>query len=386
MNIVLVSNKKNRSFLSNAINKTPDMVLLGVVQTVKKGFADFITDNYNPHILFFDGSTLGTKNINIIENVISLRQKNAKIRIIYYYGAVEDKQHFQEAFEMLIENEITEICIGNKTVEQISEHIIVPITPDVCIQQFNEIERLQDDKEDEEPIIIRKKKRFKLKRSYVASFVAIISFLVAVPLLYYVNKNNKRIIPVNNTKAISSENDSDTLDSEYDGIVTTTNDSSSSHPSETKITDTSKAPEETTVTPEVTHAPSSGTTTPKVTQVPQQTYTPPGTTTTTTSKNTSTPTNTTYPPVPIKINTLSLSSTFVNNNIVLNISQTTHITPVILPVSATNRKLTWSTNRPQIAAVDSNGNVTARSPGKVIITAYTTDGSLLDASVMVTVK
>lgn len=386
MNIVLVSNKKNKSFLSNAIKNTPDMVLLGVVQTVKKGFADFITDNYNPHILFFDGSTPRAKNINIIESVISLRQKNAKVRIIYYYGAVEDKQQFQDAFEMLIENEITEICIGNKTAEQISEHIIVPITPDVCIQQYNEIERLQDDKKDEEPIIIRKKKHFKLKRAHVASFVSIISFLVAVPLLYYVNKNNKGIIPVNNTKAISSEDDSNSIDSEYEGIVTTTDDSSSSHPSETKITDTSKAPEGTTVTPTVTQAPASGTTTPKVTQVPQQTYAPSGRTTTTTPKNTSTPTNTTYPPIPIKINTLSLSSSFLNNNIVLNISQTTHITPVILPVSATNKKLTWSSNRPQIAVVDSNGNVTARSMGKAIITAYTTDGSSLDASVMVTVK
>ncbi len=385
MNIVLVSNKKNKSFLSNAIKNTPDMVLLGVVQTVKKGFADFITDNYNPHILFFDGSTPGAKNINVIDSVILLRQKNAKVRIIYYYGAVEDKQQFQETFETLIENEITEICIGNKTAEQISEHIIVPITPDVCIQQFNEIERLQDDKEDEEPIIIRKKKRFKLKRSHVASFIAIISFLVAVPLLYYVNKNNKGKIPVNNTKAISSEDDSNTLDSEYEGIVTTTDDSSSSLPSETKITATSKAPEGTTPTPTVTQAPASGMTTPKVTQVPQHTYVPSGTTTTT-PKNTSTPTNTTYPPVPIKINTLSLSSTFLNNNIVLNISQTTHITPVIQPISATNKKITWSSNRPQIAAVDSNGNVTARSPGKAIVTAYTTDGSSLDASVMVTVK
>lgn len=88
----------------------------------------------------------------------------------------------------------------------------------------------------------------------------------------------------------------------------------------------------------------------------------------------------------IKIHTISLSSDYQYNNIVLSVSKTAKITAVILPISATNKNIIWGSSKPGIASIDSNGIVTALSPGKTIITAKTTDGSKLSASCMVTVN
>ena len=107
---------------------------------------------------------------------------------------------------------------------------------------------------------------------------------------------------------------------------------------------------------------------PVTTTVPrQQTVTPPTTTCT------------------IRIHTISLSSEYTYNNVILSVSRTAKITPVILPTSATNKKVIWGSSKPGIASIDSNGIVRALSPGKAIITATTTDGSKLSASCMVTV-
>ncbi len=125
----------------------------------------------------------------------------------------------------------------------------------------------------------------------------------------------------------------------------------------------------TTRSPVTTQAPQSTTQSPRTTSAPIKTQ--PQVTTTTAA---------------IKINTIRLSSNFTNNNVVLNHNQTTKLTPVILPIYATNKTLIWTSNRPDIASVDSNGIVTARVPGKAIITASTTDKSNLSASCMVTVN
>ena len=47
----------------------------------------------------------------------------------------------------------------------------------------------------------------------------------------------------------------------------------------------------------------------------------------------------------------------------------------IEPENATNKKLTWSSDKPEIASVDSNGNVTAKKKGTAHITVTTADGS-----------
>ena len=44
------------------------------------------------------------------------------------------------------------------------------------------------------------------------------------------------------------------------------------------------------------------------------------------------------------------------------------------PWNATNRNVTWQSNNPSVATVDSDGNVIALSPGEAIVTATTEDG------------
>ncbi|MGE7111210.1 Ig-like domain-containing protein [Lysinibacillus sp. NPDC047702] len=58
----------------------------------------------------------------------------------------------------------------------------------------------------------------------------------------------------------------------------------------------------------------------------------------------------------------------------------------ILPENATNKVIQWTSSDPEIASVDSNGNVIGKKAGNVTITATTTDGSNLSSTAEVTVK
>jgi len=51
----------------------------------------------------------------------------------------------------------------------------------------------------------------------------------------------------------------------------------------------------------------------------------------------------------------------------------------VLPEDATNKKVTWESSDPEVATVDDNGKVTAKSVGSVIITVTTEDGEFEDA-------
>ena len=70
----------------------------------------------------------------------------------------------------------------------------------------------------------------------------------------------------------------------------------------------------------------------------------------------------------------------------INVGETKKIEAKILPDNASEKTLTWSSNDPSVATVDSNGNVTGKSKGTVKITAKTTDGTNLEAECTVTVK
>ena len=65
---------------------------------------------------------------------------------------------------------------------------------------------------------------------------------------------------------------------------------------------------------------------------------------------------------------------------------TLQLTATVLPSNATNKTVTWSTNNSSVANVNSNGVVTAISPGTATITARTTDGTNLSAYCSITVK
>lgn len=70
----------------------------------------------------------------------------------------------------------------------------------------------------------------------------------------------------------------------------------------------------------------------------------------------------------------------------LTVGSSESLIATITPENATNKVIQWTSSDPEIASVDSNGNVIGKKTGKVTITATTTDGSNLSASVEVTVK
>lgn len=70
----------------------------------------------------------------------------------------------------------------------------------------------------------------------------------------------------------------------------------------------------------------------------------------------------------------------------LNVGSSESLVATIEPENATNKTIKWTSTNPEIATVDDNGNVIGKSPGKVTITAETTDGSNLKATAEVTVK
>ena len=67
-------------------------------------------------------------------------------------------------------------------------------------------------------------------------------------------------------------------------------------------------------------------------------------------------------------------------------TKTGKIKVTIEPLDADNQKLTWTSSRPDIATVDNEGVVTGKKVGTTRITASTTDGTNLNASVDVNIE
>ena len=68
-------------------------------------------------------------------------------------------------------------------------------------------------------------------------------------------------------------------------------------------------------------------------------------------------------------------------NTPVNVGEKLAIEYTIQPENATDKSLTWESSDPAIATVDNAGVVTAVAPGKVTISAATTDGSKKQAKV-----
>lgn len=214
-----------------------------------------------------------------------------------------------------------------------------------------------------------------------------------------------------------SEDTSSEISSSADNSITdtesVTSTVTSTTPPERSTTTTTKAPVVTTTTTQVTTKPTTSSTTTKqgttqssttkapattttkapattTTKAPATTTTtkaPAATTTTTKASTTSTTTTTkatTTVVEVIHVYSVRLSTVYENNNVMLSVGSSTTATPVILPDNATDKSVTWKSNRPDRATVDSNGKITAVSPGKAIISCYTNDGGL-QAACMVTV-
>ncbi len=84
-------------------------------------------------------------------------------------------------------------------------------------------------------------------------------------------------------------------------------------------------------------------------------------------------------------NVLATGITLNETSKLLNVNQAFLLTATVAPEIATNKTVTWSSSDTSIASVDSEGLVTAISPGTVDITATTTDGTNLSATCRITV-
>lgn len=58
----------------------------------------------------------------------------------------------------------------------------------------------------------------------------------------------------------------------------------------------------------------------------------------------------------------------------------------VTPSNATVKTLSWTSSNPNVAAVDTRGNVTAKAPGDCVITVKTTDGGKVVKTIKLTVK
>ncbi len=67
------------------------------------------------------------------------------------------------------------------------------------------------------------------------------------------------------------------------------------------------------------------------------------------------------------------------NNLNLNIQETSNLTETVSPANATNTSVVWSSSNTAVATVDSNGLITAITEGIATITVTTNDGAFTDS-------
>ena len=73
------------------------------------------------------------------------------------------------------------------------------------------------------------------------------------------------------------------------------------------------------------------------------------------------------------------------NELTINVGESFKLSAAISPANASNKKITWTSDKPEIAEVDQDGNVTGKAAGNAVITATTEDGNNT-ANCNVTVK
>lgn len=83
--------------------------------------------------------------------------------------------------------------------------------------------------------------------------------------------------------------------------------------------------------------------------------------------------------------TLAQSILLSHSETELKVGNKLQLTATVLPFTTTDKTVRWSSADSNIASVDENGNITAKSLGETIITANSTDGSNLNAECLVKV-
>lgn len=78
------------------------------------------------------------------------------------------------------------------------------------------------------------------------------------------------------------------------------------------------------------------------------------------------------------------SVTLNKDTLNLEVGKTRKLSATVLPASAADKSITWSSSKPDVASVSSNGTVTAEKAGTAVITATATNGKSASCTVTVT--
>lgn len=81
-----------------------------------------------------------------------------------------------------------------------------------------------------------------------------------------------------------------------------------------------------------------------------------------------------------EVTSVTLNKTTLN----LEVGKTGKLSATVLPASAANKSITWSSSKTDVASVSSNGTVTAKKAGTAVITATATNGKSASCTVTVT--
>ncbi|MDE6317604.1 MAG: Ig-like domain-containing protein [Muribaculaceae bacterium] len=81
-----------------------------------------------------------------------------------------------------------------------------------------------------------------------------------------------------------------------------------------------------------------------------------------------------------------VTSIIVNQqSVTMRVSDETHLTATVLPMTATDKTVTWRSANPEVATVDADGNVKAIKEGQTAITCVANDGSGVSSTCIVNV-
>ena len=348
----------------------------------------------------------------VCENDRDLCELINQFRLIYTAKITVVLDTFSESLvRLLLENGISNICCLDSSKEETLKQLNLCLTKG--LEPIYWLRKLPD----EEKSGGVKKRITALALAAILTILALGTVIAVVVAASKENTDSKSPSPAEQTtvttlssKVTNSGSVTTTAPPETEAATTTTVTtanvaSEKKTTTTTKVTTTAKKPDEkvTTTTPHTANStvttvkktePKKTTTTVKkatttTKKATSATTTKKKTTTTTTKRKSTTTTTTkkvvttTTSLVPIPLRGLALKTDSPDNTVYIKVGDTTKVTPIFTPAQATNKKVTWSSNREDRAIVDKNGVVTGRSPGAVIIKCVSDDGGLSAACMIV---
>lgn len=399
MTVVLVCSKKDKKIYSEVLSKTSHK-LLATECTLNSNTADKIMDNNNPHIVIIVEGFVNKKAIPLHHFTSQLKQRRDSIRVIYVHDKEKPMTDIQSLADSFSEQGIYDV-ISNADIETRLPNVI-----DFPLSDGNvDLPTNNDNYTYIPPSKTNKAKPYRKKRKFIItallqkydipiSMVVMVGIVLAlIVFVFFFSRCSGKNIDYSSAdnsselKLVEEITQTEPVVTSKENITTTTTKVEVVETVE-ETTESQNAPQTETNKAEVTPSKPNNQQpilTPQPTPTPTPEPTPQPTPEPTPQPTPTTQAPETIPPIQVKVNGIKLSTSASDNNVILNIGSQSKITPVISPTNATNKTVTWTSNKPSIASIDSTGTVTAIGSGKAIITATTVDGGL-SASCMITVN